>query len=96
MFNDGSQVTQVHDTVKQNCFTLQLKEGKVTLSEDHYLLCDVRRVNKKFLRTLLTYAPKHIPRAGDVHIWREEGGYRAADEVTEWDDIWLDKKKNLI
>lgn len=96
MFGDGSQVTQIHDTVKQNCFAIKIKEGTITLSEDHYLLCDVKKVKKGFLKTLLTYAPKYIPRAGDVHIWKEEGGYRTTDEVTEWDDVWVDKKKNLI
>ena len=83
-FIDGSSVTQLHEIQNLPCYKLiyqnnLMKKREIVLSKDHFLLCNISKVNKDIKQKLFKlFENFELPLEGDCHIYYNdiEEGYK--------------------
>lgn len=76
-FVDGSKVTQIHEIHKIGCYKLfygKLFNTKhITLSKDHFLLCDISNMKNNLRLSLLKLFEYHtLAKEGKCHLYTEK------------------------
>lgn len=103
VFEDGSVLTEVHDQHLDHCykFTLKrhprdIKDPSIVVSEDHYILCDVGKLDKYWRAYISTIQETNIPRVRDIHAVVDENGniINEYDEIIEYDSYIEDDENN--
>lgn len=93
VFEDGSVLTQIHETHNIFCYKFWLKkhpkhikDNSITVSEDHYILCETKReLTKPWKEYILQYQEENIPKAANVHVSSENGEMAISEEAVEFD-----------
>ena len=75
-FPDGSKVTQVHETHKIGCYKLFYREflnkKYITLSKDHFLLCDLSKIDSNLRDTIFELFKNHrLAKEEDLHLYSD-------------------------
>lgn len=103
-FDDNSIVTQRHETHNIFCYRFWLKkhpkntkDNSITISEDHYVLCDVSKVNERFLEYLEQIQSTQIPVECDYHFSLDKDkNIHGEDEVIKYDNWIVNEKERWL
>lgn len=80
-FNDGSVITQIHDTHKSRCYSIRIKgeSRPIVLSEDHIILTDITGIGKDATEYCIARIPDRIVSEADIHFMLD----KSTDNVLE-------------
>jgi hypothetical protein len=104
VFEDGSVVTEVHEKHYEPCYKFTLakhpktvKNPTLTVSEGHYILCDISKLDNKWKRYITYLQETSIPGAVDLHLVIDNGKVLAGVEQVVKLDSWIvDAEKNHV
>lgn len=98
-FEDGSTVTQLRCPEEFFCYRFWLKDhpksvkdNSITVSEDHYILCELN-VPSNWINYLSTTQPVKIPVSEDIHVYENESGNIVEEQVTNYKSWCFDESK---
>lgn len=103
IFEDGSVVTQVRSPERFFCYRFWLKkhprdvkDNSITVSEDHYILCDLSRLSGDWISYISTTQPNEIPVVEDLHVYKDENGCFKPEVKPVKNKSWcFDEKRKL-
>lgn len=98
-FEDGSTIKQLRHPEEFFCYRFWLKDhpknikdNSITVSEDHYILCELN-VPSNWINYLSTTQPVKIPVSEDIHVYENESGNIVEEQVTNYKSWCLDESK---
>lgn len=93
IFEDGARLVQSHETRLFHSYALELQEGVLTVSADHYILCDISKITSLSLSRIRTMQDEYIPCAQDLYVSVKEGKiFSISQRTTEADHFLQDNK----